>query len=778
MLSFRLRKRKSTRHLTFGWLPNWRQEAAIQHPGHLRRNCTIPFRTISFRYNSPIPSKNPPQWMTQTYELCTCDARLFNHKGECVWSNLLSGDWAWETADKLAQNAQTHGSMLVPIVAGSDKMTVSVARGHQEFHPVYLSPGNLTNTGCRAHGNSVLPVAFLPIPKTNKHQAKRVEFQRFARQVYHMCLEAVFTPLKDSVSQPDIVLCPDGHFRHAIYILGPYIADYPEQVWLAGVVQGWCPKCDAPLDSLDKKNAHKRSHEHTDFIIQAFDPGTAWTEHGICSDVVPFTHSFPYANIHTTLTPDLLHQIIKGTFKDHLVEWVNQYLHIVHGESRALAIIADIDRQISAVPCYSGLRRFSEGQNFEQWTGDDLKALMKVYIAAITGYVPLKMVQCLSTFMDLCYIFRWNAITSSMLAEAEVLLKKFHTLCNIFIETGVRTSISLPRQHSLVHYITAIQLFGSPNGLCLSITESKHIKAVKEPWQKTIVWLEKLGALRCCFIKQGMLIGSTSGYTANTLARDQVSTHPHDTGDYPGSDSDDDSSGELSGPQSRSSIILASRSEPKYPRSLDSLSKYIGVSQFPSALRLFLYSHRHPKRPIPDDVDSQVAFTGKIHVYHSATARFYAPSDLCGAGGMYRQKVRCNPSWYGHPRRDTVFVVQDEDKPGMEGLLVARLHLLFSFYDDFTEEVIPCALVSWFVLAQPRPDRETGMWVVKPEGTRQHRPVQVVHLKSIARGAHLFPQYGVGALPDHISYHNSLDEFKSYLVNPYIDHHCHEFLTK
>lgn len=58
--------------------------------------------------------------------------------------------------------------MLVPIVAGSDKATVSVATGHQEFHPVYLSAGNLTNTARRAHGNSVLPVAFLPIPKS-KH---------------------------------------------------------------------------------------------------------------------------------------------------------------------------------------------------------------------------------------------------------------------------------------------------------------------------------------------------------------------------------------------------------------------------------------------------------------------------------------------------------------------------------------------------------------------------------------------------------------------------------
>lgn len=44
------------------------------------------------------------------------------------------------------------------------------------------------------------------------------------------------------MTEPEVVLCPDGHFRRAIYSLGPYIADYPEQVWLAAVVQWWCPK--------------------------------------------------------------------------------------------------------------------------------------------------------------------------------------------------------------------------------------------------------------------------------------------------------------------------------------------------------------------------------------------------------------------------------------------------------------------------------------------------------------------------------------------------------
>ena len=60
--------------------------------------------------------------------------------------------------------------------------------------------------------------------------------------MYHMCLARIFAPLQSGMMVPEVVRCPDGHFRRAIYSLGPYIADYPEQVWLAGIVQGWCPK--------------------------------------------------------------------------------------------------------------------------------------------------------------------------------------------------------------------------------------------------------------------------------------------------------------------------------------------------------------------------------------------------------------------------------------------------------------------------------------------------------------------------------------------------------
>jgi hypothetical protein len=117
--------------------------------------------------------------------------------------------------------------------------------------------------------------------------------------------------------------------------------------------------------------------------------------------VQPFTDEFPHADIYKLIGPDLLHQVIKGTFKDHLVTWVEEYLVLVHGLTCAKVMLDDIDRwyvflvccrgnvvlsvilRIRAAPSFPGLRQFPQGCGFKQWTGDDSKALMKVRAFAV-----------------------------------------------------------------------------------------------------------------------------------------------------------------------------------------------------------------------------------------------------------------------------------------------------------------------------------------------------------------------------------------------------------
>jgi hypothetical protein len=61
----------------------------------------------------------------------------------------------------------THGSMFIPVILGTDKTTVSVATGQHEYHPVYLSVGNIHNHFRRAHKDALVLIGFLPIPKGN-----------------------------------------------------------------------------------------------------------------------------------------------------------------------------------------------------------------------------------------------------------------------------------------------------------------------------------------------------------------------------------------------------------------------------------------------------------------------------------------------------------------------------------------------------------------------------------------------------------------------------------
>ncbi|EIM87672.1 uncharacterized protein STEHIDRAFT_56247 [Stereum hirsutum FP-91666 SS1] len=746
-----------------------------------------------------------PSWMSDAYEVWYRDplivaqnildnpdfASEFDYAayvelgtdGKRRWSDFMSGNLAWRHSDSIyADDPTTQDAMYCPIILGSDKTTVSVATGQLEYWPVYFSIGNIHNNVRRAHRNGVVPIAFLAIPKSTRRYDNDEAFRAFKHRVYHASLDAIFQAIHQEMTSPVVLRCPDGHFRRVIFGLGAYIADYPEQVTLSGVVSDWCPKCTAYRDDLDGPAVSRTQSLYED-LVDLLGTAELRTEYGINAAVEPFTLDLPRADIYEMISPDVLHQLIKGTFKDHLVDWVGEYLALEHGsEARAGVYLDEIDRRIAATPPFAGLRHFHDGRRFKQWTGDDSKGLMKVYLPALVGLVDDDIVRTITAFLDFIYIARRQDLDEISLKDLDRALVNFHRFREVFRTSGVRpTGFNLPRQHSLVHYHHHIVDFGAPNGLCSSITESRHITAVKKPWRRsnrnnalgqmlvTNQRLDKLAASYNDFVERGM------------LPRTHYPSLPE--GSTLGGDAGDDFEGGPVNDERVSGHVTMARTPARgYPSDLSTLAIHIGEPTLPELTRRFLYDQllapdlaaQGFSSDDVDSVDDLPLIFSSISVFHSAVATFYAPSDESGIHGMRRERIRSTRSWRKGPaRRDCAFVVQDQEEKGMKGLDVVRILLLFSFRHDGV--LYPCALVHWYKKVGRSPDSVSGMWKVKPDEDCHGRVLTVVHLDSLFRAAHLIPVYGKDfRVPSRWKHTDSLDAFATFYVNKFVDHHAHE----
>ncbi|KAF8869899.1 hypothetical protein CPB85DRAFT_1446504 [Mucidula mucida] len=634
--------------------------------------------------------ESAPVWQTETYEIWYQDpdvvvrnilanpdfADSFDPspyiETDCDdmrrWSDYMSGNFAWRHADTIYAED-------LPMRAPWD--------GNVEYWPLYLSISNLHNSARRGHRNGVVPIGFLAIPKGDRVDDNSAPF-----------------PLKAAMTTPVIRLCSDGHYRQIIYDLGGYIADYPEQVLLTCIVSGWCPKCTALPGELDTP-AGRRTQDLTDTLIAelADDRRTLWDNYGVDANVKPFTASFPRADIYEIIMSDILHQVVKGTFKDHLVEWIQEYLVLTHGKDEAGRIMNDVNRRLAVTPEFPGLRHFPHGCRFKQWTGDDSKALMKIFIPAIADYIPAEMTQCVAALIDFTYLIRRNDYDKDTLKSLDIALARFHSLRKVFIETGVQ--------------------FGAPNGLCSSITESQHITAVKRPWRRSSR-NRALGQMLLTNQRLDKLYALNMELATVGLA---PPGHPPPPDPFEVDAADE---GAVDGPVMAEVKLAVTREPVKlYPRNLQLLAERIRQPDLPDLARRFLYDQLR--------LD--------VYVFHSAVASFYAPSDISGIRGMKREQIRSTPSWRDHhAHRDCALVVTDPAQPGFAGLSVVRVFLLFSFTHG--SRTFPCALVQWYKKHGTRPDATTGMWVVKPEHYPGGRPVlSVIHLETLIRAAHLLPMF-------------------------------------
>jgi hypothetical protein len=217
-------------------------------------------------------------------------------------------------------------------------------------------------------------------------------------QLFHECMHALLKPLIDAGKNGIDMICADGFIRTVYLIIAAYIADYPEQCLVACCKESACPRClvnpkergarlfsvlrdhDTILDVLKEKATGDNPSEFKKYSLRAINP---------------FWKDLPHCDIFSAMTPDLLHQLHKGVFKDHIVSWAIQ--SVDGGEQ-------EIDQRFRSMSPHPSLRHFKKGISLTtQWSGTEHKNMEKVFLPILAGATDLAVLCAVREVLNFIY---------------------------------------------------------------------------------------------------------------------------------------------------------------------------------------------------------------------------------------------------------------------------------------------------------------------------------------------------------------------------------------
>ncbi|KAI6010391.1 hypothetical protein BKA83DRAFT_4068620 [Pisolithus microcarpus] len=668
-----------------------------------------------------------------------------DEKGENrIYDEMWTADWWWEMQESTYLNSR--GAVVAPVILSSDKTSLSLFSGDKKAWPVYLTIGNISKDVRRQVTHATVLIGYLPVSRLECFQKKTHSLAGY--RLFHHAMSLVLQPLIDAGRHSKEMGCADGYLRRVHPILAAYIADFPKQCLVACNKENRCPRClvesdkrgdleecawRSTTDTLKTLRRKQRNKQSRKFDIQ-----------GLRAVYKPFWKDLPFTDIFACITPDILHQLHKGVFHDHLVQWCTSLM----GEK-------EIDVRFQAMTRFPALRHFKKGiSTISQWTGSEHKEMQQVFVGLLSGIVSNDVLIVARALLDFIYYAQFQKHTDVTLGAMQDSLKTFHEYKHVLIELEVRQDFNVPKLHSLQHYVASIRALGSADGYNTEYPERLHIDYAKEAYQASnkhdyveqmALWLQRQEAV--CY-KSAYLDWRKAGKCSPLAERDTVS------------------------PGSSFVPVIAYYKVAKVPPhrqvSVDRIRSDYNAQDFVPALKHFLSSRSGRQRVIQPIESDQFDVYNQLYIETG-------PSSITGRGPCL-QKIHASPKVAVRGCKakipshfDTVFMLE-EDHQHIRVLVpsvvrIAQVRVIFKLPDHLGTHPHPLAYVEWFT-ALHRRDPVTGLYVVT-HSTRNRRPnVSVVSIDRFVRACHL--QASGGSSMDWTS-DNVLEKASSFQVNSYID---------
>ncbi|KAH9852072.1 hypothetical protein C2E23DRAFT_868898 [Lenzites betulinus] len=275
--------------------------------------------------------------------------------------------------------------------------------GDKSAWPVYLTLGNIDK--CVQHQPSAhvtVLLEYLPVTKLECFSDKCQSLQGY--WLFHLCMKKLLAPLVAAGRHGLLMTC-----NH-------------------------CPKCPVPPDKHGEPVfTCLKDPAHISKILKqtaASEKAQAFAELGLQA-VEPFWDELPHVNIFTMLTPNLLHQLYKGVFQDHLVSWATQ-----------------------AIP---------EGTN------------EKAFLGIIAGAANKYVIHAVYAILDFIYLVHFRTHTDTSLEALHQAWHDFHNCKHIFVELEIREHFNFPKGHLTEHYKPSIHTPTETESVYIYYTASTYV---------------------------------------------------------------------------------------------------------------------------------------------------------------------------------------------------------------------------------------------------------------------------------------------------------------